>query len=74
MDCVGLRRSDLDRRSHRLKVAVLLEFAMVLAGAPATVAYYLQNKAALDAAGAVSIVNGAAHIAAHLDERNADPL
>ena len=35
--------------------------------------YYLQNKAALDAAGPVSIVDGAAHIAAHLDELNADP-
>jgi hypothetical protein len=54
-------------------VAVLLEFAMGLAGAPVTVAYYLQNKAALDAAGAVSIVDGAAHVAAHLDELNADP-
>ena len=52
---------------------MLLEFAMGLAGAPVTVAYYLKNKAALDAAGAVSIVDGTAHIAAHLDELNADP-
>src|SRR5271165_3712801 len=46
---------------------------MVLAGASVTVNYYLNNKAALDAAGRVSIVDSAAHIAAHLDELNIDP-
>ena len=48
---------------------------MAEAGAPSpiTVSYYLQNRGALDAAGAVSIVDGAAHVAAHLDELNADP-
>ncbi|HXZ14716.1 MAG TPA: hypothetical protein VEH77_01855, partial [Roseiarcus sp.] len=44
-----------------------------MADAPVTVADYLQNKAALDAAGPVSIVDGAASIAAHLDDLNADP-
>jgi len=38
-----------------------------------TVAYYLQNKTALDATGPVSIVDGASHVAAHFDELNADP-
>ncbi len=46
---------------------------MALAGASVTVDYYLNNKAALDAAGPVSIVDGAAHVAAHFDELNADP-
>src|SRR5271165_4850423 len=50
-----------------------LEFGMALAGASVTVDYYLNNKAALDAAGPVSIIDGAAHVAAHLDELNADP-
>ena len=50
-----------------------LEFEMALAGASVTVAYYLQNQAALDAAGPISIVDGAAPIAAHFDELNADP-
>src|SRR5271165_4120168 len=50
-----------------------LELEMVKAAPSVTVAYYLQNKAALDAAGPVSIVDGAASIAAHLDELNADP-
>ena len=46
---------------------------MTVAGASATVVHYLQNKAALDAAGPVSIVDGVASIAAHFDELNADP-
>ena len=46
---------------------------MAVAGTSVTVAYYLRNQAALDAAGAVSIVDGAVHVAAHLDELNADP-
>ena len=46
---------------------------MALASASVTVTYYLQNKAALDAAGPFSIADGAASIAAHLDELNADP-
>ncbi len=50
-----------------------LEFEMALAGASVTVAYYLQNQAALDAAGPVSIVDGVASIAAHFDELDADP-
>lgn len=45
---------------------------MDLAGAPATVAY-LQNKAALNAARVISVVDAPAHIAAHLDELNSDP-
>ena len=46
---------------------------MAVAGTPVTVAHYLRYQAALDAAGAVSIANGAVHVAAHLDELNADP-
>ena len=45
---------------------------MTAAYASVTVDYYLKNKAALDAAGPVSIVGSAAHIAAHLDLLNAD--
>ena len=46
---------------------------MAVAGTPVTVAHYLRYQAALDAAGAVSIADGAVHVAAHLDELNADP-
>ena len=46
---------------------------MTVAVASVTVASYLHNQSALDAAGRVSIVDGAASIAAHFDELNADP-
>ena len=46
---------------------------MTVAVASVTVASYLKNQSALDAAGPVSIVDGAASIAAHFDELNADP-
>ncbi|HXZ16725.1 MAG TPA: hypothetical protein VEH77_12270 [Roseiarcus sp.] len=47
--------------------------AAATANAQVTVAYYLANKALLDAAGNISIVDGASHVAAHFDQLNADP-
>ena len=46
---------------------------MTVASASVRVGSYLKNIATLDAAGTVSIVDGAASIAAHLDELDSDP-